>query len=202
MRASCDPFAARQPITADASTQTAMTANIAFRGEACTTRKATGTDQSSAQATVRHGTNQRGSGGTWANTAIANGVASSANSHADGIESVGCPAETEEARLRSMTKRVHAPNAATYREAILERTPRETEIGASSQGRNASAKSASTGRSSSGLRAMARCTASTTGTGSPPAVAWTLSGGNIVLPRTVVCPCIAHHTGLATGREL
>src|ERR1700679_792843 len=73
-------------------------------------------------------------------------------------------------------------------------------MGASSKGRNATAKSASTGRSSSGLRAMARWTLSTTGTGSPPAVAWTLSGGNIVLPRTVVCPCIAHLTGLATGR--
>src|ERR1700679_3802840 len=47
---------------------------------------------------------------------------------------------------------------------------------------------------------MARWTLSTTGTGSPPAVAWTLSGGNIVLPRTVVCPCIAHLTGLATER--
>jgi hypothetical protein len=124
IRASCDPLAARQPITAAATTQTPMTANIAFWGEACTTRKATGTDQSSAQATVRHGTNQRGSGGTWANTAIANGVASSASSQAGGTESFTCPCETEEILLMSTRKRVHAPNAATYREAILERTPR------------------------------------------------------------------------------
>ena len=99
--------------TAAASTQAAMTANIALCGEACTTRTATGTDQSSAQATVRQGTNQRGSGGTWANTAIANGVASSANSHPGGTESFGCPLETDDTRLRSMIQSVHAPNAAT-----------------------------------------------------------------------------------------
>jgi hypothetical protein len=106
-------LAARQPITAAAITQTAMTANIAFWGEACTTRMATGTDHSSAHATVRHGTNQRGSGGIWANAATANGVASSANSHPGGTESFGCAAETEATRLRSMSQRVHAPNAAT-----------------------------------------------------------------------------------------
>src|SRR3984885_9679297 len=74
-------------------------------------------------------------------------------------------------------------------------------MGPSSQGRNATAKSASTGRSSNGLRAIARWTVSTTGTGSPPAVAWTLPRGNIVLPRTVVRPCIAHLTGLAQDAD-
>src|ERR1700722_10625035 len=101
-----------------------MTANMAFCGETCTTRKATGTDQSSAQATVRHGTYQRASGGTLANIAIANGVASNASSHADGIESCGPTCDTEEVRLETRRKMVQAPNAATYREAIVERTPR------------------------------------------------------------------------------
>ncbi len=66
MRASCDPLAARQPISAAAITQMAMTANIVFCGEACTMKKTTGDDHSSDQATVRHGMNQRDSGRTLA----------------------------------------------------------------------------------------------------------------------------------------
>ncbi len=90
IRASCDPLAARQPITAAASTQVAMTANIVFWGDACTTREATGTDHSSAQATVRQGTNQRGSGGMCASPAIANGVTSSATSQPAGTVGTEC----------------------------------------------------------------------------------------------------------------
>ena len=50
--------------------------------------------------------------------------ASSANNHPGGTESFGSPDETADTRLLSMTKRVQVPTAATYSEAITERTPR------------------------------------------------------------------------------
>src|ERR1700691_3185876 len=79
------------------------------------------------------------------------------------------------------------------------RAPRKTQMGASSQGSRATDNAASTGRISRGARRIAAWTPSTTGTGSSPAVR-TLTGGNIVLPRTVVNPCIAHSAMRATAR--
>ncbi len=90
MRASWDPLAARQPISAAAITQMAMTANIVFCGEACTMKKTRGDDHSSDQATVRQGMNHRDSGRTLASAATRNGVASMASSHAAGIVGTGC----------------------------------------------------------------------------------------------------------------
>src|ERR1700733_13253865 len=89
MRASCDPLAARQPISAAAITQMAITANIVFCGEAWMMKKTTGSDHSTDQATVRHGTNQRDSGRTLARTATRNGVASMASSQPGGITGTG-----------------------------------------------------------------------------------------------------------------
>ena len=89
MRASCDPLAARQPISAAAITQMAITANIVFCGEAWMMKKTTGNDHSSDQATVRHGTNQRDSGRTLASAATRNGVASMASSQPAGIAGTG-----------------------------------------------------------------------------------------------------------------
>ena len=88
MRASCEPLAARQPISAAAITQMEMTANIVFCGEACTMKKTRGNDHSNDQATVRHGMNHLDSGRTLASAATRNGVASMANSHAAGIVAV------------------------------------------------------------------------------------------------------------------
>src|SRR6202034_2746028 len=79
------------------------------------------------------------------------------------------------------------------------RTPRKTQMGASSQGSRATDNAASTGRMSRGARRIAAWTPSTTGTGSSPGVR-PLTGGNIVLPWTVVNPCIAHWAVRATAR--
>src|SRR6185437_5907472 len=79
------------------------------------------------------------------------------------------------------------------------RTPRTTQMGPSSQGRRTTDSAASTGRINNGARPIAAWTPSTTGTGSSPAVR-PLTGGDIVLPRTVVNPCIAHSAGRATAR--
>src|ERR1700761_9595888 len=79
------------------------------------------------------------------------------------------------------------------------RTPRTTQMGASSHGSRITARTVITGRAASGARPIAAWTPSTTGTGSFPAVR-TLTGGDIVLPRTVVNPCIAHSAGGATAR--
>ena len=204
MRAVCDPFAARQPISAAAITQMAITANIVLAGEACTMKKTIGDDHSSDHATVRHGMNHRDSGRTLASAPTRNGVASMASSHAVGtvggvltVCAVGSALVFS--RLALMRKYTHAQNAATYSEAMTVRTPRKTQMGASSQGKRATESAASTGRISKGARPIAAWTPSTTGTGSSPAVR-PLTGGDIVLPRTVVNPCIAHSAGQATAR--
>jgi hypothetical protein len=169
MRASCDPLAARQPISAAAITQMAMTANIVFCGEACTMTKTTGDDHSSDQATVRQEMNHRDSGRTLAQAATRNGVASMASSHAVGIAgtawAVGAVEACAFSRLALIRRYTHAQNAATYSEAMTVRTPRTTQMGPSSQGRNATESAASTGCISIGARLIAAWTPSTTGTG-------------------------------------
>ena len=84
----------------------------------------TGNDHSSAHATVRHGTNQRDSGRTCAIAAIANGVAIIASHQPTWTRPALPLALLAGARLRSTTQKVHVPNAATYSEAIVDRTPR------------------------------------------------------------------------------
>src|SRR6202034_1771594 len=78
-----------QPISAAAITQMAITANIVFCGEACTMAATTGADHTRDQATVRHGTNQRDSGGILATAATRNGVTSMAASQAGGTVCTG-----------------------------------------------------------------------------------------------------------------
>src|SRR5262249_32932494 len=134
-----------------------------------------------------------------ASAATRNGVASMARSHAAGTVGGVCTAAAVGSafvfsRLALMRKYTQDQNAATYSEALTVRTPRTTQMGASSQGRSATASAASTGRANSGARKIAAWTPSTTGTGSSPAVR-PLTGGDIVLPRAVVNPCIAHSTG-------
>jgi hypothetical protein len=82
-------LAARQPISAAAITQMAITANIVFCGEAWTMKKTTGSDHSTDQATVRHGTNHLDRGRTLASAATRNGVASMASNHPAGITGTG-----------------------------------------------------------------------------------------------------------------
>src|SRR6185437_5798859 len=187
-----------------AITQIAMTANIVFPGEACTMKKTSGDDHSSDQATVRQGMNQRDSGRTLARAAARNGVASMASSQAGGTVGTGCAVGAVGdacvfSRLALMRKYTHAQNAATYSEAITVRTPRKTQMGASSHGRRTTESAVSTGRASTGERLIAAWMPSTTGTGSSPGVR-PLTGGAIVLPLTVVNPCIAHSTVRATAR--
>src|SRR5450755_754703 len=99
-------------------------------------RKPAGKDHSRAQATVRHGTNQRASGRIWATAAMANGVAIIASHQPSCTRSVLPLALLAGARSRLTTQKVQVPNAATYSDAILERRPAYTDIGASSQGRH------------------------------------------------------------------
>jgi hypothetical protein len=124
IRASCEPLAARQPITAAAMTQTAMAPTCACCHQAWMMRIPGGNDQSSAHATVRQGTNQRASGRMLAIAAIANGVAAIASHQPTGTRPAFPLALLAGARSRSTTKKVHMPNAATYSDAITDRTPR------------------------------------------------------------------------------
>src|SRR6202034_2893527 len=80
---------------------------------------------------------------------------------------------------------------ATYAVAILVRDLLTTAMGASTGQRNSTAPRIGTIRCGNGIRSVARCTRSTRLSFSRP-VDWTLAVGNIVLPRTVVSPCIAH----------
>ena len=113
IRASWDPLAARQPITAAAITQAAIAPTCACCHQAWMMRMPTGNDHSSAHATVRQGTNQRDSGRTCAIAAIANGVAIIASHQPTATRPPLPLALLAGARSRSITQKVHMPNAAT-----------------------------------------------------------------------------------------
>ena len=73
MRVSWMPLATRQPSTAAASSQAAITPMNGWLCAALNAITAAGTDQARTQATVRHGTNQRAKGLACAASATATG---------------------------------------------------------------------------------------------------------------------------------
>src|SRR5215469_11274994 len=89
---------------------------------------------------------------------------------------------------------------ATYAVASLVRDLLTTAMGASTGQRKSTAPATGIIRCGSGIRSVARCTRSTRLSFSRP-VDWTLAVGNILLPQTVVCPCIAHRVTIGTAHR-